>query len=282
MAQIRVHGTLYNDEQSHILANADQIVIGSTSVNKENVKVALEDLYTSKVSVSNSGSATDIASYITVGSKEYKISGGGGGTSDYNALSNRPSINGVTLSGNKTTSDLGITIPTKTSQLTNDSGFLTEHQSLSSYRTAAAQDVIDNTKVNKVEGKGLSTNDYTTTEQTKLAGIAAGAEVNVQSDWNQSDSTLDDYIKNKPTIPTKTSQLTNDSRFLIEPTTEGTSGQVLATNGSGGRSWITVSGGGAGVSKINVSEGLKINPSVGVGEVTISSDIFDGVGGLFT
>lgn len=38
-------------------------------------------------------------------------SGGGGGetgTSNYNDLSNKPSINGVTLSGNKTSEDLGI------------------------------------------------------------------------------------------------------------------------------------------------------------------------------
>ncbi len=33
-------------------------------------------------------------------------------------------------------------------------------------------------KVDAVSGKGLSTNDYTTAEKTKLAGIAAGAEVN--------------------------------------------------------------------------------------------------------
>lgn len=33
-------------------------------------------------------------------------------------------------------------------------------------------------KVDKVSGKGLSTNDYTTTEKTKLSGIATGAEVN--------------------------------------------------------------------------------------------------------
>ena len=33
-------------------------------------------------------------------------------------------------------------------------------------------------KVEKVDGKGLSTNDYTTTDKNKLAGIAAGAEVN--------------------------------------------------------------------------------------------------------
>lgn len=57
-------------------------------------------------------------------------------------------------------------------------------------------------KVDKVEGKGLSTNDYTTEEKEKLAGIAEGAEVNVQADWNQNDETTADYIKNKPLIAT--------------------------------------------------------------------------------
>jgi len=46
------------------------------------------------------------------------------GTLDYNDLENKPSINGVQLSGNKTTGDLGINIPTKTSDLTNDSGYI--------------------------------------------------------------------------------------------------------------------------------------------------------------
>lgn len=35
----------------------------------------------------------------------------------------------------------------------------------------------------------------------------------LQSDWNQTDDTQKDYIKNKPTIPTKTSHLVNDSNF---------------------------------------------------------------------
>ncbi len=35
------------------------------------------------------------------------------------------------------------------------------------------------TKVDKVDGKQLSTNDYTTTEKNKLAAVAEGAEVNV-------------------------------------------------------------------------------------------------------
>lgn len=37
-----------------------------------------------------------------------KHSGGGGGASNYNDLSNKPQINGVELTGNKTSADLGI------------------------------------------------------------------------------------------------------------------------------------------------------------------------------
>ena len=56
-------------------------------------------------------------------------------------------------------------------------------------------------KVDKETGKGLSSNDFTNEELEKLNGIQAGAEVNVQSDWDQTDTSADDYIKNKPTIP---------------------------------------------------------------------------------
>lgn len=61
-------------------------------------------------------------------------------------------------------------------------------------------------------GKGLSTNDYTTEEKEKLSGIASGAEVNVNADWEAQSG--DAQILNKPTIPDKTSQLTNDSGFI--------------------------------------------------------------------
>lgn len=37
-------------------------------------------------------------------------------------------------------------------------------------------------------------------EYTKLSGIESGAQKNVQGDFNQSDSSADDFIKNKPTI----------------------------------------------------------------------------------
>lgn len=67
-------------------------------------------------------------------------------------------------------------------------------------------------KVDKETGKGLSSNDFTAEEKAKLANIQAGAEVNVNADWNA--VTGDAAILNKPTIPTKTSDLTNDSGFV--------------------------------------------------------------------
>lgn len=67
-----------------------------------------------------------------------------------------------------------------------------------------------NKKVSKVDGMGLSENSYTTDEKTKLDGIAEGAEVNVQSDWSQTNADADDYIRNKPT---KLSQFENDSGY---------------------------------------------------------------------
>ena len=56
-------------------------------------------------------------------------------------------------------------------------------------------------KVDKVAGKGLSENDFTNLEKEKLEGIEKGAQKNTQSDWLQEDIYSDVYIKNKPTIP---------------------------------------------------------------------------------
>lgn len=52
--------------------------------------------------------ATDADKFLKSDGTWATVSGGGGGTSNYNALTNKPSINGVTLIGNKTSSDLGV------------------------------------------------------------------------------------------------------------------------------------------------------------------------------
>ena len=53
----------------------------------------------------------------------------------------------------------GISVPTKTSQLTNDSNFV------------KSTDASFINKVDKVAGKGLSTNDYTNADQTKVGRL---------------------------------------------------------------------------------------------------------------
>ncbi len=69
--------------------------------------------------------------------------------------------------------------------------------------------------VAKEDGKALSANDFTNEYKAKLDGIAAGAQVNVKPDWNASAGNAAEIL-NKPTIPSKTSDLTNDSGFITE------------------------------------------------------------------
>lgn len=93
---------------------------------------------------------------------------------------------------------------------------------LSNYYTILEVDGLLEAYVPKETGKGLSTNDFTTTEKNKLSGIDAGAEVNVQSDWNVTDTNSDAFIKNKPTIPVALSKATkaeaeagaNDTKYM--------------------------------------------------------------------
>lgn len=59
-----------------------------------------------------------------------------------------------------------------------------------------------NNKVDKEFGKGLSANDYSSAEKTRLASIEPGAQVNVKSDWDATSG--DAEILNKPTIPSTT------------------------------------------------------------------------------
>ena len=72
-------------------------------------------------------------------------------------------------------------------------------------------------KVDKVSGKGLSTNDFTNALKNKLDNIAAGAQVNVIEGVNVNGTavTPTNKIVNL-TIPTKLTDLTNDGNFVTD------------------------------------------------------------------
>lgn len=74
---------------------------------------------------------------------------------------------------------------------------------------------LDKFFVKQVSGKGLSTNDYTSTEKNKLSGIASGAQANVIESVKVNGTALSVTSKAvNVTVPTKTSQLTNDSTYV--------------------------------------------------------------------
>lgn len=69
-------------------------------------------------------------------------------------------------------------------------------------------------KVDVVSGKGLSTNDYTNAEKQKLSGIASGAQVNVIESVKVNGTKVEPSSKAVDiSVPTKVSQLTNDSGY---------------------------------------------------------------------
>lgn len=110
-------------------------------------------------------------------------------------------VNGTALT--VTSKAVNVLVPTKTSDITNDSGFITSSDipegaaastttpkmdgtaTVGTELAFARGDHIhpsDSTKVDKVSGKGLSTNDYTTAEKNKLAAFSSASDYALKSD----------------------------------------------------------------------------------------------------
>ena len=143
--------------------------------------------------------------------------------------------NGTSLPvANKT---VDITVPTKTSELTNNGDGTTPFATTANATTGAA---------------GL----MSAADKTKLDGVEAGAEANVQSNWTQAVATADDFIKNKPT---KLSDFTNDG--------DGTTGSKFATE-----KYVGENGGKIDKIKVNNVEQTIANKTV---NITMPEDLSD-------
>lgn len=106
------------------------------------------------------------------------------------------------------------------------------------------QETLDN-KVDKMSGKGLSTNDYDATEKSHVqtayehsqaTHAPSNAEANVQSDWNVTNTSSDAYIKNKPGTGTSATSGLTKIYTATGTNTDGTMTQKAVTDALGGKS----------------------------------------------
>lgn len=148
---------------------------------------------------------------------------------------------------------------------------------------AASKTSATNAKTSEI--KSTQEADRAKSEADRAKGYAEQASTGqLQADWNQTDSTQKDYIKNKPTIPTKVSQLSNDLGYLTKDISEVISapgasftGDVSATTVNA-TSLVATEESKLGFTRIRDAGCLFIEaaPAKGLG---ISADLTDGTYG---
>ena len=90
-------------------------------------------------------------------------------------------------------------------------------------------------------------NNFTDSDKSKLDNIESGAEVNVQSDWNEINSSSDAYIQNKPNLAAVATSgsytdLTDQPTIpsgtqLLPPATSADDGKILKVDPNGYPEW---------------------------------------------
>ena len=139
------------------------------------------------------------------------------------------------------------TIPTATSDLTNDSGFIT----LSDVPAQVNSDW--NASSGAAEILNKPSIPSATSDLTNDSGFITLSDVpaQVQADWTESDTGDPSYIQNKPSIPSATSDLTNDSGFI---TLSDVPAQVNAD-------WNSSSGASEILNKPTIPSGTQLVPA---------------------
>lgn len=151
-------------------------------------------------------------------------------------------IGGAVDSVNGMTGDVVLNIPSKTSDLVNDSGFLTQHQDISGLATKsevksvedkipsldnyATKDELFSKDYNDLTNKptipsveGLASTQYVDNKVSEI--VVPSLEGYATEQWVEAKGYLTEHqsLENyalKSEIPTKTSDLTNDSGYLTE------------------------------------------------------------------
>lgn len=184
---------------------------------------------------------------------------GGGGTSDYTDLTNKPKINSVTLTGNKSLSDLSIA---SVSDL------------------AGKQAKITASGILKGDGSGGVTaatadTDYGTYSKPSGGIPSADMASAVQTSLGKADSAYQKPSGGIPATDIASGVIPDVSGKLDAPSVAGTNGQVLTSNGQGGQTWQTPQGGGTVDDTLSIGGAAADAAKVGEVKADLESDISD-------
>lgn len=190
----KVNVNTYNDDMAD---KADKSTVGDledlNTSNKDSIVDAINSIQTSTVPIattSTPGIVKPDGTTITVDSDGtiHSVGGGGGtgGTTDYNALDNKPQIEGNTLNGNKTADELGLMSKTNiNSALANKADKSTTYNKteVDNAINTATSGKADKTYVDTQLGNKVDTSTYTAgladkvDNATYTAGLATKADV---------------------------------------------------------------------------------------------------------
>ena len=160
---------------------------------------------------------------------------GGGGVDSVNGKTGNVVLNAADVGALPNTT----VIPSKTSQLTNDSGYITESSA----------------PVKSVDGKtgAVVTNAIKTTQQSLSDAQKTQARINIGAGTSSFDGNYNS-LSGKPTIPSNTSQLNNDSGFITSE-----NAPVKSVNGKTGN--VTLNAANVGLGNVdNIKQYSESNP----------------------
>lgn len=176
--------------------------------------------------------------------------GQGGGTGDYDELDNRPQINSVTLTGDLSSSDIGVadavhthsyddltdkptlfsgdyndlsnkptipTVPTNVSAFTNDAGYITGYTETDPVFLASAAHGISSSDISAWNSKSDFSGSYNDLTDKPTIPTVNNATLTIQKNGTNVQTFTANASSNKTaniTVPTKTSDLTNDSGYI--------------------------------------------------------------------
>ena len=256
------HGTVSRplDHMMMTIDGVDYGVVGSTA-NGSGWDVTITPALASNIS--NTAVSFALRSYISTGGHTFEYVGVG---TDY---SDHPDNGGVPVEANQVKELSG----GKVWQSSTDhigkfkAGNVLTVDQIS--ETLAVNGNITVTGTNAVNGNitvtGTVDGRDVATDGTKLDGIAAGAEVNVNADWNATSG--DAQILNKPSIPSGYTDSDVDAHLNRST---ASSGEVLSWNGSD-YDWVAASSGGASsIDGLSDGKTASIN-NIGLGSFSINS-----------